>query len=170
MTYEELKALWNSDKTIKEKNKKLIERYPFLKPHNILTGKDIEGYDYSWTLLDNMEEGWKKNFGLQMCEELLQCLNQCDYANRYYITQIKEKYGELCWYDTGVPGVIFDEFCDIIEKYQDLSRTICCVCGAPAEYVTTNWIGYYCDEHSKNDRNRVTIKRYEEMLNELYGK
>ena len=160
--------LKNAQEGTPDYNRWLCMEYPFLIPRNRFTDKEIENYDYTWTELDAMPSGWKKTFGVQMCEEIAKVLKKADYLYDYRITQIKEKWGELCWYDRGAPGIIHDELCDIIEKYQDLSRTICCVCGAPAEYVTTSWIGYYCDEHSKNDRSRVTIKRYEEMLNELY--
>ena len=42
----------------KESNQKLIERFPFLIPRNHWTGKVPEDYDYSYTELDSMPDGW----------------------------------------------------------------------------------------------------------------
>ena len=50
-----------------ESNHKLIERFPFLIPRNRWTGKVPEDYDYSYTELDSMPDGWRKAFGEQMC-------------------------------------------------------------------------------------------------------
>ena len=50
----------------KESNQKLIERFPFLIPRNRWTGKVPEDYDYSYTELDSMPDGWRKAFGEQM--------------------------------------------------------------------------------------------------------
>ena len=47
----------------KESNQKLIERFPFLIPRNRWTGKIPEDYDYSYTELDSMPDGWRKAFG-----------------------------------------------------------------------------------------------------------
>ena len=60
----------------REYNKQLIEKYPFLMPYNIWTGEPIEDYDYEYTWLDDMPDGWRNAFGLQMCEELKQALNK----------------------------------------------------------------------------------------------
>ena len=54
----------------KESNQKLIERFPFLMPRNRWTGKVPEDYDYSYTELDSMPDGWRKAFGEQMCEDI----------------------------------------------------------------------------------------------------
>lgn len=50
----------------KESNQELIERFPFLIPRNRWTGKVPEDYDYSYTELDSMPDGWRKAFGEQM--------------------------------------------------------------------------------------------------------
>ena len=54
----------------KESNQKLIERFPFLMPRNRWTGEVPEDYDYSYTELDSMPDGWRKAFGEQMCEDI----------------------------------------------------------------------------------------------------
>ena len=53
-----------------EENRNLIERFSFLLPRNCWTGKVPEDYDYSYTELDAMPDGWRKTFGEQLCEEL----------------------------------------------------------------------------------------------------
>jgi hypothetical protein len=128
-------------KQIIENNKALIEKYPFLLPKNRFTGKASEDYDYSYTELDSMPNGWRKAFGLEMCEEIKEAL--ADYLYEYRITDIKEKYGSLRWYDAGAPEAVYN----IISKYQKISAVTCISCGEPATKITEGWISPYCDKH-----------------------
>ena len=129
-------------------NAELIEKYPFLKPVNWLTGEPIKNYDpeVDGTFLDDMPIGWKKAFGLQLCKELKDDLVLNNWLDKYRVVQVKEKYGRLCWYDNGVP--IHSNSYDIISKYEDMSAHICVECGAPATRMSTGWICPYCDEHA----------------------
>lgn len=70
-------------------NKELIEKYPYLQIIDVLTGKTMDS-EFTW--LDDLPEGWRKAFGLQMIEELDQILRKVDYQDKYQITQIKEKW------------------------------------------------------------------------------
>lgn len=124
------------------KNKRLVERYPFLLPRNRWTGEVVEGYDYSYTELDAVPEGWRKAFGEQMCEELREELVKHGLLNEYRIAQIKEKYGMLCWYDLGCTEKMLHE---IIPKYTALSKRTCIECGKPATKVSIGWVYPYCD-------------------------
>lgn len=129
----------------REYNKQLIENYPFLMPYNVWTGKPIEDYDYEYTWLDDMPDGWRNAFGLQMCEELKQALLEEGgekLLNEYKIDQIKEKFGYLRWYDSWTTKKVQD----IISKYEDLSARTCIQCGKPATRITTGWIAPYCDD------------------------
>ena len=110
----------------KESNQKLIERFPFLMPRNRWTGAVPEDYDYSYTELDSMPNGWRKAFGKQMCEDIREELIRAEYLDQYRITQIKEKYGTLCWYDFGCTERMLR---DIIPKYEHLSARTCIRCG-----------------------------------------
>ena len=65
---------WRKKHQTKKINKALCERYPFLIPWNRFTGKFIKSYDYSFTELDSMEDGWRNAFGLKMCEEIRDAL------------------------------------------------------------------------------------------------
>lgn len=125
-------------------NKDLCERYPFLIPWNRWSGDPVPDYDYSYTELDNMPEGWRRAFGLRMCEDLRNALIDDNDLYRWRIVQLKEKYGSLRLYDNAhkkdsqVPS--------IINKYEDLSMRTCIQCGAPATRMTTGWISPYCDK------------------------
>ena len=99
-----------------------------------------------YTELDAMPTGWRKAFGIQMCKELKRALIQDGgrkLLRAYRITQIKEKYGALCWYDGG--GT--EEINKIIEKYEYISARTCIECGRTADYITNGWIEPYCKKH-----------------------
>lgn len=96
-------------KRTKEDNKRLCERYPFIVPWNLFSGMliteaqhggyypgnptEIPDYDYDYTLLDNMPDGWNQAFGEQMCEEIREALIEDNDLDRWRIVQLKEKYG-----------------------------------------------------------------------------
>jgi hypothetical protein len=99
----------------------------------------------TFTELDAMPTGWRKAFGIQMCKEIrntLLCNGGLKALFRYRITQIKEKYGTLRWYDAGSCQDIFN----IISKYEDMSSKICINCGKPATKISHGWISYYCSD------------------------
>lgn len=151
------------EKKIRQRNKYLCKRYPFLIPYHRWTGKCMWENKHSWyytpkysyTELDTMPAGWKKAFGIPMCEEIREDLIKCNFLNEYRILQIKEKYGELRWYDGGVP--VESKAYDIIDKYTKKSRYTCIRCGRPATKISRGWISPYCDrcaeELSKNPWN-----------------
>jgi hypothetical protein len=134
--------LTSEEKKEIKRNKILVKKYPFLLPRNRFTGKVSKGYNYSYTELDDMPIGWRNVFGEQMCEEVKEALGS--ELKEYRITQIKEKFGTLRWYDNGANQKVYD----VISKYENLSATTCIVCGEPATVITKGWISPYCDEHS----------------------
>jgi len=101
----------------------------------------------TYTELDALEPGWYKAFGIQLCKELRTQLIKDHYLFKYRITQIKEKWGYLHWYDCGGSK----ELHAILEKYEDISYKTCIVCGKPATKLTGGWICPYCDEHFPKD-------------------
>lgn len=109
----------------------------------------------TYTELDAMEPGWKKAFGIQMCKEIKKELKKYNFLYKYRITQIKEKWGKLEWYDCGIPKD--SKIWDIIEKYSEISRKTCINCGKPATKISTGWISPYCDD-CIGDRNYVKIE------------
>lgn len=122
-------------------NKELCEKYPFLLPHNRWTDEISKNFDYSYTELDSMPDGWRKAFGLQMCEELKQALLKINKVEEFRIVQIKEKFGELRFYTNWTT----DDIEAIINKYTKLSRKTCIICGKPATVITTGWISPFCN-------------------------
>lgn len=158
---------------VKRRNRQLCERYPFLIPRDPLTGERLtdffsgsitadgygfQDYDYEFTELDDMPDGWRAAFGEQMCEELREALLREggeEALNHYMILQIKEKYGGLRWYSFG-----YTRACDeVIKKYERLSEVTCIRCGRPATKISRGWIMPFCDECAEDGREYIPIKK-----------
>lgn len=124
-------------------NVALCTKYPWLVP------KDVPEYDYTWSMLDGMPIGWRKAFGMEMCEEIQQVYETLppEVKKEFCILDLKEKFGELVIYFYPV----VDEIEKISRKYEKLSTTVCQFCGAPATNVSQGWIGYWCDAHARKD-------------------
>ena len=115
------------------KNWILVNKYPFLLPkywnaENMVYEADKD-YDYTWTELDAMPDGWRKAFGEMMCEEIKEELVKHNCLDEYLILDVKEKFGMLRWHDNGTP--IGCNVSRIIDKYSTLSENICIICGKP---------------------------------------
>ena len=103
----------------------------------------------TWNELEAMPTGWRKKFGIQMCKDIKAELKQHKGAmKRYRITQIKEKFGGLRWYDERCPEKIFRE---IIPKYEKLSYETCICCGKPATCISAGYVSPYCDDCKSPD-------------------
>ena len=134
---------------IKQENKELLEKYPWLYPVSEYTGKPLENYDYSFTWMDDIPLGWNIAFGKQMVEELGALLEKYNYQDEYSICQIKEKFGGLRWYDNGFPTEGYEEYKKWLDKYEELSYKTCIDCGKPAKYFTRGWITPICEDCAK---------------------
>lgn len=122
-------------KSIKLKNKKLVKKYPWLKPYNVWTGRVWKDYDYETTWYDDIPKGWQIAFGDMLLAEI-------DKTSNGDITfqQIKEKFGELRIYASCNKATQ-----DVIHKYEHISNNICIKCGRPNVPQTTNgWIMPIC--------------------------
>ena len=155
ITTEEYLKIYYSDeeediKLRKEYNKNLLEKYPWLTPHNVWTGKIPKNFDYERTWADDIPDGWRLAFGDQMIEELDQLLKRYNIEKEYYLMQIKEKYGGLRWYDNGFPKEGYEEYKDWLYKYEELSFKTCINCGKPAIGYTKGWIFPLCKECMKD--------------------
>lgn len=139
------------EETIKH-NEELVKKYPFLFPRNRFTDKVVEDYDYSWTELDEMPEGWKIAFGEQLCEELTEELKKYNYLDDYRIVQIKEKFGSLRWYDNYHPKG--SKMSEIIVKYELISQHTCIKCGKKATKESIGWICPWCDDCADKVKDR----------------
>ena len=143
-----------------EWNKDLIKRYPYLLPRNIFTDEVSEDYDYTWTRLDEIEDGWQDLF-LKMCEEIREPLIKADYLDDFRFSQLKEKYGVMRCYCFGAPKEVHD----IINKYEQESKRTCIQCGRNAAKISTGWISPYCLSCAK-----VLSEHMDFMdINEWYG-
>lgn len=129
--------------TVKE-NKILIKKYPFLRIRNEWTGKLDDTYEFTW--LDDMPKGWRKCFGLHMCDDILAALQESGMnPEDYQIVQIKEKFASIRWYDNGAP----EQVRDVITKYEYLSEHVCIRCGKIDVPTYGGWISPYCDDCAK---------------------
>lgn len=124
---------------IKE-NKRLISKFPFLALKNGGNEKSDEEIDYEFTELDALPKGWKIAFGEKICEELTEALGAL--VKEYKISQIKEKWGGLRWYDFGNTEKGFK----VIDKYEKISRETCIVCGEKGENISGLPL---CEEHQR---------------------
>lgn len=131
-----------------EYNKSLIKKYPWLYPRSEWSGERVENYDYTWTELDVMPNGWREAFGELLCEEIQEELEKHNFVDEYSIAQIKEKFGGLRWYDNGVPSEC--KIHEIIENYSTLSEYICECCGELDVPSTDGWITPICKKCIKN--------------------
>lgn len=111
-----------------------------------------------------MPVGWRKAFGEKMCEEIMDELVAHDSVDSYRVTEIKEKYAELRWYDWNSTDKIQNE---IIPKYTELSRRICIRCGEPATKISMGWISPYCDKCAEELSRDWDIEF--ELINEQLG-
>ena len=124
-------------KAVRLRNKKLLKKYPWLRDIDCW-GRPIDSYDS--TLLDQMEDGWRKCFGMLMVKDLDKALK----GHMLYTQQIKEKWGMLHWYFSVHPDVD-KEVDDIIEAYSHISRHVCIHCGQPdVGYTKDGWIMPIC--------------------------
>lgn len=175
MSFEDFKKLFHefddSDSTSNYNDVQsllLISRYPFLMPKNRFTGKSTFDFDlaiksvvneniildddiFIYNEFDAIPFGWNKKFGLEFAEDinniLLSSMADNPYEN-YCIEQIKEKFGTLRYYDSGVPSDVYDVLENLIYLYEIISGETCIVCGSiDGVRFTTGWISPYCEKH-----------------------
>lgn len=106
----------------------------------------VNNIDDRESILMQIPRGWRKAFGPNMIGKLDELLSKTDYKDKYYVIDIKEKFGALRWYDSGVPDEIWDEYNAWIHKYEKLSAHTCINCGAKATRRSTGYILPFCDE------------------------
>ena len=110
-----------------------------------------------------MDTGWRNSFGLEMCKKLKENLVKANYLHKYRITQIKEKYGTLRWYDNSVPESIAEEHERIINYYEDKSKLVCRFCGKQSNYVTLSWVEHVCEDCLKETLKKWPNTEYQEL-------
>ena len=132
-----------------EQIKKLVRKYPYLRPTSIWTGLPIEDWDYTYINgVGDLPKGWERLF-LLFCKNIRPELEKFNYVNKFSFSQIKEKYGTMRLYNNGYPkDSRINEF-DCIYEY--LSVYICEYCGKPSKYETPGWVTELCESCYKEN-------------------
>ena len=145
-----------------KKNYELCMKYPILVPKNAWMGEEFEDYDYEYTMLNHIEDGWRIAFGEEWAKEIQEAINKIPDEDRdkVYIIQLKEKFGRFRQYFS----YYTDELDTVVHKYEELSKRICIKCGKPATKININWISPYCDD-CINGFNNIEFMD----INEYYG-
>ena len=169
--------MWNSvekakvfDAYKKRKNKELVEKYPFLKPRDAWTGEVDADYDYTHTELDNIPDGWRKVYGMLICEDLAKCLADDDYEGPFFFQEIKEKYGQLRLYSNYIPK----GWDDYTWKYEHLTENTCIQCGKVGVPLTDDgWIIPLCKDCYEKSMERKKkwieiVPEYEDVTDPNY--
>ena len=121
------------------RNKKLIARYPWIRPVDWRL-RSIKGYDF--TMYDDVPVGWKRAFGKIMLEDYREVLIKNDFLHRFQWVQVKEKYGTLRLYSNGAPK----EVLELESKYDYISGYICISCGRlNVPMLTGGWVEPLCE-------------------------
>jgi hypothetical protein len=129
----------------------LAKRYPW-----IITTEDLSWNEgkYRNTIMDDIPSGWRKAFGLQLIADIDQYLKKHNIKD-YVVYQVKEKWGELRWYDNCCSAEMYK---DIIHKYEVKSRDLCIHCGKASTRFTKGWITPVCDKCTKKYKLNTTLK------------
>jgi hypothetical protein len=153
------------EEIVMEDNKLLVQKYPFL---------SVEKDYYERTWLDDMPCGWRYAFGELICSDIKEGLMKSGYLHDYKIEQIKEKFGELRWYDYGSAR----EVMETIDRYTCASRYICIECGK-IKVPICNFGSYvspyceecfdilnknYCESFEKLSKSKATPKEYKKCI------
>lgn len=120
----------------------MIKKFPFLK------------YDHTdkYNKLDEMPEGWKKAFGELICEDIKSLLIKHNFLDEYVVTQIKEKFGSLRWYD----NFFNEEHYHLINKYEHISKHTCINCSKfNVKTYNFSWIIPLCEDCAKDTMKRL---------------
>jgi hypothetical protein len=89
-----------------------------------------------------MPDGWAKKFGHLFCEDLREVLERNNFLDEYVVLQVKEKYGQLRWYDNAP-----EEWYNHMDAWEYISEHTCVKCGKfPVPMRDDGWISPWCDE------------------------
>lgn len=105
-----------------------------------------------YTEWDAIPDGWGSSFGDRLLKELREAIIEDGgrkYLHSVRIMDIKEKWGRLEIYLNAYGDKTFK----LIQKYGEISESVCITCGKPAVGYTnmkSGWICPYCDDCRKD--------------------
>lgn len=137
-----------------------VKRWPFLRFRRAKRNEDV-----CWD--DCLEKGWRIAFGEMMWDEIKAELVENNELNRFFIEDLKEKWGEMrLYFSCGAKSA--DKVHRIVDKYTELSRHICIFCGRPDVRFSTGWIYPAC----KNCYAKIPLTKDwpQERIDESYEK
>ena len=139
---------------------KLMEKYPFMEAKCVFTGQKSK-----FPVGCEFDDGWFELID-SMCQEIQEFYrkNRED-MDDIIVLQAKEKYGKLNFYIGNYIKGVFD----IVNKYQEKSRTVCELCGENgALRVKNSWFKTLCDKHREElvyVELQSTIVMYQHYIN-----
>lgn len=138
------------------------KKYPFYKSRNVWTDEFL-GYEFTW--YDAIPKGWRKAFGKELSNELREQLIQDNQLYDFRFTEIKEKWGKLCLYNSGGSEGLLKT----ISYYEDYSICYCIECGKPARFCADGYLEYLCENCAKKHINykKKMAKRYNTNTDEI---
>ena len=127
-------------------------KYPFLRVTNNSVYPWLTEED-SW--MEDIPVGWLNSFFEDMCDDLTDILGK--HVENFEIVQLKEKYGCMRAYwgwkhkslSREEANALSQRINAVLDKYEEISTTVCARCGAPATHTTGPWILYMCDSCDK---------------------
>lgn len=111
-----------------EEKEQLMKEYPFLRNGN-----------YCW--FDSIPSGWRKIVKNKL-PKIKNRLIEINKLDTYKISDIKEKWGFLRWYDNSSDEIIIS----LIGELEKESEHTCIICGNVAKWISLGWISPYCDD------------------------
>ena len=119
-----------------ERDRYLIERYPWLYPYPNDDG----------ILLDALPSGWG-DLILDLCADLRVLLDKYNLVDKYRVAEAKEKWFMLRWYDYLTDGSEMpQDIDDLVMRYEEQSQYTCMLCGgfkSPTEPCCTYCMAIY---------------------------
>ena len=140
-----------------ELENKLAEQFSFMRRGKCLEEQQQEGSvgDLYSAFGCEFDDGWYQMM-VDMCTEIMAVYEKAGKPVDIVVDQVKEKYGELCfYYHTEAENIeasaavdeLHRQVAKIVEKYEDKSSTICEFCGQQGKLRENRaWILTLCDQ------------------------
>jgi hypothetical protein len=120
------------------RRQQLQDKYPFLRATSIQEGLMAFGFECA--------DGWLPILE-KLFERFQELVDKEGSANRFRVTQVKEKYGTLRVYHNG--GDAYEAF---VDKAEALSEVTCELCGQQGMIRDDGWVMVRCDRCYKEKR------------------